>query len=88
MHYYIYQTLHTFEQITLKRSKNMARIQISFKNNDTENKLYQEVIKAYDKSAFIKDCIRFYLDNKDIKLQTKEDGRSETNEIDNIDWEF
>ena len=41
----------------------MARIQVSFKNNDTENKLYQEVIKAYDKSAFIKDCIRFYLDN-------------------------
>ena len=32
----------------------MARIQVSFKNNDTENKLYQEVIKAYDKSAFLK----------------------------------
>ena len=46
----------------------MARIQVSFKNNDTENKLYQEVIKAYDKSAFIKECIRFYLDNKDMKL--------------------
>ena len=40
----------------------MARIQVSFKNNDAENKLYQEVMKAYDKSAFIKECIRFYLD--------------------------
>ena len=32
----------------------MARIQVSFKNNDNENKLYEEVMKAYDKSAFIK----------------------------------
>ena len=66
----------------------MARIQVSFKNNDNENKLYQEVMKAYDKSAFIKECIRFYLDNKDVKLPTKEEIRNETNDIDNIDWEF
>ncbi len=66
----------------------MARIQVSFKNNDTENKLYQEVIKSYDKSAFIKECIRFYLDNNDKKLLSKENNRSETNDIDNVDWEF
>ena len=66
----------------------MARIQVSFKNNDNENKLYQEVMKAYDKSAFIKECIRFYLDNKDIKLPSKEERRNETNDIDNVDWEF
>ena len=66
----------------------MARIQVSFKNNDTENKLYQEVMKAYDKSAFIKECIRFYLDNKDVKLLAKEEIRNETNDIDNVDWEF
>ena len=66
----------------------MARIQVSFKNNDNENKLYQEVMKAYGKSAFIKECIRFYLDNKDIKLPTKEEIRNETNDIDNVDWEF
>ena len=66
----------------------MARIQVSFKNNDNENKLYQEVMKAYDKSAFVKECIRFYLDNKDVKLPTKEEIRNETNDIDNIDWEF
>ena len=66
----------------------MARIQVSFKNNDNENKLYQEVMKAYDKSAFIKECIRFYLDNKDVKLPTKEERKNETNDIDNVDWEF
>ena len=66
----------------------MARIQVSFKNNDNENKLYQEVMKAYDKSAFIKECIRFYLDNKDVKLPTKEESKNKTNDIDNIDWEF
>lgn len=66
----------------------MARIQVSFKNNDKELKLYDEVMKAYDKSAFVKECIRFYLDNKDIKLPTKEESRNETNDIDNVDWEF
>lgn len=66
----------------------MARVQVSFKNNDKELKLYDEVMRVYDKSAFIKECIRFYLDNKDMKLQTKEEGRSETNDIDNVDWEF
>ena len=66
----------------------MARIQVSFKNNDNENKLYQEVMKAYDKSAFVKECIRFYLDNKDVKLPTKEESKNETNDIDTVDWEF
>ena len=66
----------------------MARIQVSFKNNDNENKLYEEVMKAYDKSAFIKECIRFYLDNKDMKFPTKEESKNETNDIDNVDWEF
>ena len=31
----------------------MARVQVSFKNNDKELKLYDEVMRAYDKSAFI-----------------------------------
>ena len=66
----------------------MARIQVSFKNNENENKLYQEVMKAYDKSAFIKECIRFYLDNKDMKFPTKEESKNKTNDIDNVDWEF
>lgn len=65
----------------------MPRVQLSFKNNSEELKLYNEVNKAYDKSAFIKECIRFYLDNKYIKA-TKEEDPQVTNDIDDIDWEF
>ena len=65
----------------------MPRVQLSFKNNSEELKLYNEVNKAYDKSAFIKECIRFYLDNKYIKA-TKEEDPQVTNDIDSIDWEF
>ena len=50
----------------------MPRLQLSFKNNNEELSLYNEVNKAYDKSAFIKECIKFYLDNKN-KTTTKED---------------
>ena len=64
----------------------MPRIQLSFKNNNEELSLYNEVNKAYDKSAFIKECIKFYLDNKN-KRTTQEDPQV-TNDIDNIDWEF
>lgn len=63
----------------------MPRLQLSFKNNNEELSLYNEVNKAYDKSAFIKECIKFYLDNKN--KTTKEDPQV-TNDIDNIDWEF
>ena len=66
----------------------MARIQVSFKNNDSENKLYQEVMKAYDKSAFVKECIRFYLDNKDKNITYDKEDPKVTNDIDNVDWEF
>ena len=65
----------------------MPRVQLSFKNNSEELKLYNEVNKAYDKSAFIKECIRFYLDNKYIKA-TKEEDPQVTNDIDDIEWEF
>lgn len=66
----------------------MARIQVSFKNNDKELKLYDEVMKAYDKSAFIKECIRFYLDNKNNKAHADKENIQATNDIDNVDWEF
>lgn len=65
----------------------MPRVQLSFKNNNEELELYNEVNKSYDKSAFIKECIRFYLDNKYIKT-TKEEDPQVTNDIDDIDWEF
>ena len=64
----------------------MPRLQLSFKNNNEELSLYNEVNKAYDKSAFIKECIKFYLDNKN-KTTTKEDPQV-NNDIDSIDWEF
>lgn len=66
----------------------MARIQVSFKNNGKELKLYDEVMKAYDKSAFVKECIQFYLDNKNKKVTNDKAGPQVTNDIDNIDWEF
>ncbi|WP_286149988.1 hypothetical protein [Romboutsia ilealis] len=66
----------------------MARIQVSFKNNDTELKLYDEVMKAYDKSAFVKECIQFYLDNKNKNVTYDKADPQVTNDIDNIDWEF
>ena len=66
----------------------MARIQVSFKNNDIEDALYKEVLKSYDKSAFIKECIRFYLDNRYEKIIPKEEAINIDNEIDNVDWEF
>ena len=66
----------------------MARIQVSFKNNDKELKLYDEVMKAYDKSAFVKECIQFYLDNTNKKVTYDKADPHVTNDIDNIDWEF
>ena len=38
--------------------------QISFKDNEREERLYNAVINSYNKSAFVKECIEFYLDNK------------------------
>lgn len=66
----------------------MARVQVSFKNNDKELKLYDEVMRAYDKSAFVKGCIQFYLDNKDNKAHIDKENIQVTNDIDNVDWEF
>ena len=60
--------------------------QISFKDNEREKILYDAVANSYNKSAFIKECIKIYLDNKN-KTTTKEDPQV-TNDIDNIDWEF
>ena len=66
----------------------MARIQVSFKNNDKELKLYDEVMRAYDKSAFVKGCIQFDLDKKDNKVHIDKENIQVTNDIDNVDWEF
>lgn len=62
--------------------------QISFKDNEREKILYDAVANSYNKSAFIKECIKFYLDNKDKKLTIDREDPQVTNDIDNIDWEF
>ena len=60
---------------------------ISFKNNESENKLLQEVDKAYDKSAFVKGCIEFYLANKDKKINI--DAMDNIDTVGSIDdWDF
>lgn len=60
---------------------------ISFKNNESENKLLQEVDKAYDKSAFVKGCIEFYFANKDKKINI--DVKDNIDTVGSIDdWDF
>ena len=71
--------------------------QISFKDNEKEERLYNAVINSYNKSAFVKECIEFYLDNKNKQfsgevvnegpvIDNKQD--EEKSEVSDIDWEF
>jgi hypothetical protein len=71
--------------------------QISFKDNEREERLYNAVINSYNKSAFVKECIEFYLDNKNKQfsgevinegpvIDNKQD--EEKSEVSDIDWEF
>ena len=71
--------------------------QISFKDNKREERLYNAVINSYNKSAFVKECIEFYLDNKNKQfsgevvnegpvIDNKQD--EEKSEVSDIDWEF
>ena len=46
---------------------NNKRINVSFKNNERDEKLFNYVMSKTDKSNFIKDCIEFYLNNIDHK---------------------
>lgn len=50
-------------------------IPVSFKENDEDMKLYVQLMKKSDKSCFIKDAVRFYMEyhenkNKPTKMQT------------------
>ena len=40
------------------------RVNLSFKNNDRDTALYSYIATKHDKSAFIKDCIEFYLSHQ------------------------
>lgn len=41
------------------------RINLSFKDNYRDNSLFSIVKSKNDKSAFVKDCIEFYINNHD-----------------------
>ena len=43
------------------------RINVSFKNNERDEKLLNYVRSKNDKSNFIKDCIEFYLNNNSVE---------------------
>ncbi len=64
----------------------MPRRQISFKDNEKENRLLEAVDAAYDKSAFVKQCIAFYLDYKDNAYNNSTND-SKSN-LDDMDWDF
>ena len=70
--------------------------QISFKDNEREDRLYNAVVNSYNKSAFVKECIEFYLNNKykEIKEPVINEGpvidkkTEEEKETNDIDWDF
>ena len=71
--------------------------QISFKDNEREDRLYNAVVNSYNKSAFVKECIEFYLNNKNkqFSVEVIDEGpvidnnqNKEENEVSNVDWEF
>lgn len=72
-------------------------VQISFKDNEREDRLYNAVVNSYNKSAFVKECIEFYLNNKNkqFSVEVIDEGpvidnnqNKEENEVSNVDWEF
>ena len=71
-------------------------VQISFKDNEREDRLYNAVVNSYNKSAFVKECIEFYLNNKykEIKEPVINEGpvidkkTEEEKETNDIDWDF
>lgn len=65
-------------------SKNV--LQVSFKNNIKELELYYVAINSYNVSAFVKECIAFYLENKGNPVKNEE--KASDNNIQDIDWEF
>ena len=44
----------------------MARVNVSFKNNERDQNLLSIINSKNDKSAFIKECIEFYLNNNRV----------------------
>lgn len=53
------------------------RIQVSFKNNERDGNLYDEVCKHNDKSNYIKDCIEFTLKYEKVITYFQENRHSD-----------
>ena len=47
-------------------------INVTFKNNDEEMKMYIECINHTSRVGFIKDCIKFYMTYGHLERQLKE----------------
>lgn len=66
--------------------------QLSFKDNEKEQRLYNAVVNSYNKSAFVKECIEFYLENKCKEVienvSDPSPGEVKNNDIDEVDWDF
>ena len=60
--------------------KQTKRINVSFKHNERDQRLYQYVQSKNDKSNFIKDCIEFYLNNNSFNniVDNKVDDKVKT----------
>lgn len=48
-----------------------SRINVSFKQNERDQRLLSVIKNKNDKSAFIKDCIEFYLNNNSVNNSVK-----------------
>jgi hypothetical protein len=51
----------------------VPKVNVSFKENIEELKLYDEVIKQRDKSAFVKDAIESYIKKRNSPVYKTED---------------
>lgn len=59
----------------------MPKLVISFKNNEEELELYNEIIKHSDKSAYVKDVLRGLRTlNKDVPTNKKEETKDDEEE--------
>ena len=50
----------------------MPKINVSFKERYDELKMYDEVLKHSDKSAFMKEALEYYLKQKNTPVKTED----------------
>lgn len=64
------------------------RINITFKHNVREIRLFDAVQNSINKSAFIKECIEYYLDNHQSNetIVKSEPSKEESKKEIEVDW--